>query len=326
MSLDPEGTRWLFVECAEEQRRPCEVMRYDLDSSRLYRYALPAGYRYDVATYSPTGNFILVSRQPLADGSTAALRAGAAASEILVMHADGSGLQVLPLRPGIKLAAFMSRDESQVAYWRANRMHPENHRIPFSDMEIWEYRCGARSDERFAPKAIGMFGGGPIQYLSGQEILFHTYGGSPRFEDANFEKKYASSEIYRIRRDEVGALVPVVIAGFITTTLPSVDKSGNLYAWGALATNRNLGLIRTTPDGSSTIWHLSAQPSEMIVSASGDDVAIVYLDRQEKRGSAETTGLARFSPSSSVMHPVSIPPLKSATEIPVVPGAAWCLQ
>ncbi|MFY2804286.1 hypothetical protein ACOTDX_31355, partial [Achromobacter dolens] len=39
LSLHPNGVDWLFVECAQDGDNRCDVMRYRLDSGRLYRYA-----------------------------------------------------------------------------------------------------------------------------------------------------------------------------------------------------------------------------------------------------------------------------------------------
>lgn len=150
LSVHPNGVDWLFVECAQDGDNRCDVMRYQLASGRLYRYALPAAYSYIYARYSPKGNFIVMSRRPVYGDTEEDLRRSLNDSEIVLMRQDGRALEVIPTALGNKLWPFMSLDETRIAYWRVARLVPPGNRIRLFDFDIWEFDRRAMVERPFA--------------------------------------------------------------------------------------------------------------------------------------------------------------------------------
>lgn len=197
LSVHPNGVDWLFVECAQSGDNRCDVMRYQLDSGRLYRYALPPAYSYTYARYSPKGNFIVMSRMPVYGDTEDELRRSLHDLQIVLMRADGSAFEVVPVAPGNKLSPFMSPDESRIAFWHSERLVPPGRRVRLLEFDIWEFDRRGMHEQPFA----GIFKfveGGQAQYISDDEILLESFGPSGLF--SRYHEIYAGSAIYRMRR------------------------------------------------------------------------------------------------------------------------------
>src|SRR5438876_257158 len=75
----------------------CYVLRYHLTTKNLQRYALPAGYFYTAANFSPRGHYVLMSRVLKTDREEERVRQAYENAEIVLMKADGTDFKVLPL-------------------------------------------------------------------------------------------------------------------------------------------------------------------------------------------------------------------------------------
>ncbi len=319
LSLHPNGNDWLFVECARDGDNRCDVMRYQRDSGRLYRYGLPQAYSYTYARYSPKGNFIVMSRRPIYGDSEEELRRSLHDMEILLMREDGGALEVIPVGPGNKLWPFMSQDESRVAFWRSERLVPPGRRVRLLEFDIWELDRRTMREQPFA----GIFkfvDGGQAQYISDDEVLFESFGPSRLF--SRYHEIYAGSEIYRMRRRDVAVPTPVVFDGIEHAQMPSMDRAGSLCLWGQTP-RYGLTAIRISGDGRRQAWQEVPLPSEpwfepreLVCDSSGRYIASIYRDHPVRFGGG-TGGLAMLDIATDSWSTVPLPSLWEAEEIPV---------
>lgn len=319
LSLHPNGKDWLFVECAQDGDNRCDVMRYRLDSGRLYRYALPAAYSYTYAHYSPKGNFIVMSRMPVYGETEEDLRRSLHDLQIVLMHADGSAFEVVPVAPGNKLSPFMSPDESRIAFWRSERLVPPGRRVRLLEFDIWEFDRRGMHEQPFA----GIFKfveGGQAQYISDDEILLESFGPSRLF--SRYHEMYAGSEIYRMRRGNDAVPIPVVFDGIAHAQMPSMDRAGSLCLWGQTP-RYGLTAIQISVDGRRQAWQEVPLPSEpwfepreLVCDSSGRYIASIYRDHPVRFGGG-TGGLAMLDIATGTWSTVLLPSSWEAEEIPV---------
>ncbi|MFY3135639.1 hypothetical protein ACOTFF_04125 [Achromobacter xylosoxidans] len=319
LSVHPNGVDWLFVECAQSGDNRCDVMRYQLDSGRLYRYALPQGYSYTYARYSPKGNYIVMSRRPVYGDTEDDLRRSLNDSEIVLMRQDGRALEVIPTAPGNKLWPFMSLDETRIAYWRVARLVPPGKRIRLFDFDIWEFDRRGMAERPFA-SVFHFVDGGQAQYISDDEILFESYGPIDHFSD--YHRRYDGNEIYRMRREAGKVPTPDVFDGIEHIRMPSMDRAGSLYLWGQTP-SYGLTVIRIAADGQRSGWLQegasgpSFEPRQLVCDPNGRYVAAIYRDHPILFGGG-AGGLAMLDVVASKWSTVPLPTLAEAEEIPVV--------
>lgn len=320
LSLHPNGVDWLFVECAQSGDNRCDVMRYQLDSGRLYRYALPQAYSYTYAHYSPKGNFIVMSRRPVYGDTEEDLRRSLHDLQIVLMHEDGSALEVVPVAPGNKLSPFMSPDESRIAFWRSERLVPPGRRVRLLECDIWEFDRRDMHEQPFA----GIFkfvDGGQAQYISDDEILLESFGPSRLF--SRYHEIYAGSEIYRMRRGNEVVPTPDVFDGIEHVRMPSMDRAGNLCLWGQTP-RYGLTVIRISLDGRRQAWQEgpsqlgpSFEPREMVCDQAGKYIASIYRDHSVGLGGG-TGGMAMLDIATDTWSTLPLPSAREAEEIPVI--------
>lgn len=318
LSLHPNGNDWLFVECAQDGDNRCDVMRYQLDSGRLYRYALPSAYSYTYARYSPKGNFIVMSRRPVHGESEDALRRSLNDSEIVLMRQDGRELEVIPTAPGNKLWPFMSPDETHIAFWKAALLVPPGKRIRLFDFDIWEFDRHDRTERPFA-SVFHFVDGGQAQYISNDEILFESYGPIDHFSE--YHRRYDGNEIYRMRRGADAVPTPDVFDGIEHIRMPSMDRAGSLYLWGQTP-RYGLTVIRIAADGRRSGWlqeggaEASFDPREVVCDPNGKYIASIYRDHPLRFG-VGSGGLAMLDMAAKKWSAVPLPPWAQAEEMPV---------
>lgn len=319
LSVHPNGVDWLFVECAQDGDNRCDVMRYQLDSGRLYRYALPAAYSYTYARYSPKGNFIVMSRRPVHGESEDALRRSLNDSEIVLMRQDGRELEVIPTALGNKLWPFMSLDETRIAFWKVARLVPPGKRIRLFDFDIWEFDRRERAERPFA-NVFHFVDGGQAQYISDDEILFESYGPIDHFSE--YHRRYDGNEIYRMRRGDDEVPTPVVFDGIEHIRMPSMDRAGSLYLWGQTP-RYGLTVIRIAADGERSGWlqeggaEASFDPREVVCDPNGKYIASIYRDHPLRFGGG-SGGLAMLDMAAKKWSTLPLPPWAQAEEIPVI--------
>lgn len=318
LSVHPEGNDWLFVECARTGDNRCDVMRYQWKTGKLYRYGLPTGYTYPYAHYSPQGNYIVMSRRRISGHSDDEQRRSLDAMQILLMRSDGGGLEVLPLARGNKLSPFMSRDESRIAFWRTGRILPPGQRLGLLDFDIWEFDRAHATERPFA----GIFkfvSGGQAQYLSGDEILFRTFG--PAGHLWSYEPLYGGSRIHRMRRGDTRLPEPHVFSGIKYAEMPTMDRAGNLYLWGQTP-RYGLSVIRIEPGGQRRAWQPGVRfvPQELICDPAGTYLATIYWD-QPMDVTNRPGGLAMLDIATDTWTAIALPLWRDAETIPVSTSA-----
>jgi len=251
ISVHPNGEELLFVECSREldPTGGCYVLRYHLTTKHLDRYALPAGYFYKTASFSPRGKYVVMSRVPKHDTSEENVRQAHEQSEIVVMRADGSGLRVLPLTTGNKVAPILSQDEMRVAYWRST-LRPPGSKTFSSNFDVWEVMLETGQDKLFAGP-FSFFERARLQYLSQDEVLVGAYGPKEHAQSMHeYQKKYSHSEMYRIRRN-MTTLPEPILTEVEHASFPSIDNAGNLYFTGA---RPGISLFRKPVQGAIQQW------------------------------------------------------------------------
>ncbi|MCH1998142.1 hypothetical protein L7Q78_35645, partial [Achromobacter xylosoxidans] len=317
-SVHPNGVDWLFVECAQSGDNRCDVMRYQLDSGRLYRYALPPAYSYTYARYSPKGNFIVMLRRPVYGQTEENLRRSLNDSEIVLMRPDGRALEVIPTALGNKLWPFMSLDETRIAYWRVARLVPPGKRIRLFDFDIWEFDRRGMAERPFA-SVFHFVDGGQAQYISDDEILFESYGPIDHFSE--YHRRYDGNEIYRVRREADKVPTPDVFDGMEHIRMPSMDRAGSLYLWGQTP-GYGLTVIRIAADGQRSGWLQegavgpSFEPRQLVCDPNGRYVAAIYRDHPIRFG-AGAGGLAMLDIVANKWSAVPLPQRQEAEEISV---------
>ncbi|MBR8655228.1 hypothetical protein KDH83_18145 [Achromobacter sp. Marseille-Q0513] len=320
LSVHQNGKDWIFVECPEHKNGHCDIMRFNLESRTLFRYALPQEYSYPYAHYSAEGGKIVLNRIPVHDGTEIQRQLSLTKSQILTMQDDGTDLEVIPVTPGVNLAPAISPDGSHIAFWKSEKILPKNNQLILMKLDIWEYGISSKSEKLFYKKNQAFITGGRIQYINNSEIIFPSYGPDARFEsNMAYREKYGGSEVFRTIRNQESILEPVVYQNIYDSNLPSADKKGNTFIWGNMKNDRSLGVVRITPDGFYTIWRTRTAftPLEMVVDPNGNYVAAIYRDTQTYPNS-RSGGFAKLDIHTGIWSWISIPNWNAAEVLPVL--------
>lgn len=232
LSLHPKSKEILFIECDKSLATRCGVFRYHLETKHLQRYALPQGYVYQSANFSPQGTYIVINRIPLWMESEERIRSAYEHAEIMVMKTDGSDLRILPLTRGPKTGPIMSNSEDKIAYWRYKLRKPGSKTLGAS-FDLWEVDLKKGEDQLFAG-SFQFFEVSQMQYmLTGNEILLGAYGpstdGKSKVDIWNYSDKYKNSAIYQLTRGQRILSDPLFSAKMMGAKMPTMDSIGNIY-------------------------------------------------------------------------------------------------
>ncbi len=324
LSVHPGGEELLFVECSREMdpAGDCYVLRYHLATKNLQRYALPAGFFYTTASFSPRGNYVLMSRVPKTgrNEEEEKVRQAYGNTEIVLMKTDGTEFKVLPLEKGVKVAPIMSQDEMRVAYWRAT-LRPPGSKSFSSKFDVWEVNLKTGQDNLYAGP-FAFFERQRLQYLSQDEMLVGAYGPKEYAQSMTaYDKKYNNSHVYRIQRG-MTTLPEPILTEVAWANLPSFDKAGNIYFKGA---RPGISLFRKTVQGEIEQWKWPDRyfPGEsgggwydLGPAPNGSYIAFVY----EFKGTSARDGkrgVGLLMTQTSEWRVLNIPPLQSSTQIAV---------
>lgn len=321
ISIHPNSEDWLFTECSRElnPEGDCYVLRYNLTTKRLQRYALPDGYLYGYASFSPQGHYIVMSRTPKNDGSEEKIRQSLENAEIVMMRSDGTNFSVLPIVKGRKLAPFMSKDETKIAYWRPGVLRPPSSKSMSADFDVCEYDLKSQSDFLFAGP-YHFFGGGNAQYTSEDEILLSAYGpGKYAQSMSEYQKKYNGSEVYKLKRKSTNLPIPS-FTEVEHARNPSVDKVGNVYLTGQ-PPSLGSSFSRISPSGEIYYWqepvNLALSGFRHILAAqNGHYIAFIYVSEGTQYRD-QKSAFGRLDTGNSQWTPVAIPALQTSTLLPV---------
>lgn len=317
LSVHPNGRDWLFVECARPDDG-CQVMRYNLESGKLIRFALPGGYSYSYAHYSPRGTYIVLSRSPIYGTSEEEARRAIKASQILMMRSDGTGLQILPVAAGANLSPSVSQDDMRIAFWRSDRLAPPGKKLSLLDLNIWEYDLGSKSEKLFTGEKPNFLTGGDLLYLNQDELLVQSYGPVSRLRSPGYSNRYAGSEVFRLKRGQTGDPAPVMFPNTVNANMPSVDRQGSTFLWAGTEKDRSQGVMRITPDKSQTVWRMRAAfyPKYLMADPNGRYVGVIYWDLPMPRG-GQLSGFAKLDLETNKWADVQIPAMEQAEVLPV---------
>ncbi|MET3133959.1 hypothetical protein AAKU55_004252 [Oxalobacteraceae bacterium GrIS 1.11] len=314
-SIHPNGEEWLFTECSTElnSEGDCYVFNYNIISNKLQRYALPEGYLYGYANFSPKGNYILMSRAPKHDRSEVQITRSVEDSEIVMMRSDGTDFTVLPLKKGSKLAPFMSKDETKIAYWRSGIFREAGSKSISADFDVCEYDLNEKKDHLFAGP-YHFFSGGNSQYISEGEILLGSYGPAKYGQSmGEYLKRHNGSEIYIIQRKSADLPTPSLIE-VENARNPSIDEVGNIYLTGQKLPKFGSSFFKKSLDGEISLWQEPVNLTalrQVNVAPNGQYMAFIYAaDGTNFRDQKSAFGRLNFENSQWV--PVSIPALRDS--------------
>ncbi|CUJ95777.1 Uncharacterised protein [Achromobacter sp. 2789STDY5608615] len=314
LSVHPSGDDWLFVECSGPGGERCDVMRYQRSSGKLFRYGLPEGYLYTHAHYSPHGHYVVMSRRPVYGDSEADARRSVDDSQIALMRSDGSAFDILLLARGIKLSPFMSQDETRIAFWRSGRLLPPGRRLRLLDFDVWEFDRRSAAERPFGG-TFAFVAGGQAQYLSDDEILFHSFG--PGDFLSTYMNRYQGSQIYRMRRGVQEVPTPEVFPGIRNARIASMDDAGNQYLWGQTPES-GLAVIRVSAQGARVGWQqaLSFHPRELVCDPHGGYVVALHSD-QPFDPADRLAGISLLNIATGTWSPIPLPAWEDAEIMPV---------
>jgi len=319
LSVHPNGQELLFAECSREldPTGGCYVLRYHLTTKNLQRYALPDGYFYTTASFSPRGSYVLMSRVPQTDGNEEnqeKVRQTYENAEIVLMKTDGTGFKVLQLAKGDKVAPIMSQDEMRVAYWRAT-LRPPGSKTFSSNFDVWEVNLNTGQDNLFAGP-FSFFERSNLQYLSQDEMLVGAYGPKAYARSIfEYDKKYNHSQVYRIQRGAPTLPAPV-LTEIEYASYPSINRAGNIYFHG---TRPGISLFKKSLEGTIEQWvkpHDIGPIFSLVAAPDGSYIAFTYVIKGTHPREAKK-GIGLLSTRTSEWNRVSIPPLQSSTPIAV---------
>jgi hypothetical protein len=230
-----------------------------------------------------------------------------------MMRSDGSSLQVVPVSGGVNLSPFMSQDETRIAFWRSDRLVPPGKKVSLLDLNIVEYDLGSKSEKLFTGKKFNFLTGGYLQYLNKDELLVQSYGPASRLRTSGYSKRYAGSEVFRLKRGQIDAPTPVTFPNTINANLPSVDSKGNIFLWAGTEKDASQGVMRIAPDRSKTIWRMRSvfYTKYLTADPNGRYVGVIYWDLPMPRG-GQLSGFAKLDLETNAWADVLVPQMDKA--------------
>jgi len=321
ISVHPNGEELLFVECSRalEPAGGCYVLRYHLTRKSLQRYVLPEQYFYTSASFSPQGNYVVMSRVPRHDSDQESVQHAYDKTEIALMKSDGTEFGILQLAKGPKVGPNISLDGRRVAYWRAALRKPAS-RTFSNNFDVWEMNLSTGEDRLFAGPFLFYERDG-LQYLSQDEMVVGAYGPVAFLRQhaqsmTTYDKKYNRSGVYRFSRG--AALLPEPICTEVEgAKIPSIDKDGNVYFYGQ---RPGISLFKRSMDGHIKQW-VKPQDiggiSSMVASSDGLSILFTYHVRGTQPREAKE-GMGMLDTSASGWKAIDIPSLERSDTIPVM--------
>ena len=277
LSIHPDGNRWLITECiAQRASKVCGVFLFDFRSGRYQRYALPPGYIYMHARFSPSGNVIVAERNPLPGKSTATEKLLVLSqTEFIRMNIDGTGFQILPVPKGTLIYPVMSPDETKIAYWSATYALTSIG-MPRSQ-EVREFDLETKADRLFAGPFNFWFGGN-LEYRNNDEIAVQAFSPGARAKKTEGDRKQYAMEVVQIRRNATDLPEPLVAQPFMYAAAMS-DQGQQLHYMLQL-NSREFAVVKKTAQGDGEVWKSpplpEGGPAVVAVPPDGRYAAFIY--------------------------------------------------
>jgi len=348
LSFNKDGSELMFNECfdarlinkdAKDGEKECGVFRLNLDNHNLRHYEFPERdkYYYSNASFSPSGNYVVLNRIPKFkfdkklsyEENENATRQRYEQIEIAFMKSDGTDFKVIKTSEGLKAGTIMSNDETKIAYVTAKLRKPGSKTLA-AHFDILEIDLKNKTNKLFAGP-YQFYETGQMQYLEGdKEILMHAWG--PLNEDArggvdthDYNKKHSNSSIFKISRGAEGLLEPMVFEGFINVSDPFIAKSKSIYFYGQ-EIKTGLRLMKKDINNNILTWR---PPSEMAginrIFPTPDEkkVFILYIFQSGSgwiRQDVTKNGIAFLDTINSTWHKLSVPEVNSSKPISVISG------
>lgn len=318
ISIHPNSEEWLFTECSRElnPEGDCHLLRYNINSKQLQRYILPEGYLYGYASFSPQGNYIVISRSPKHDGSEEMIQQSFENGEIVMMRSDGTDFRVLPIPRGRNLAPIMSKEETKIAYWKISSLRTPGGGRGWGDFDMREYNLKTRQDSLFAGP-FHFVSGGNSQYVSENEIMINSYGPRKYAQSMSaYHEKYNSSEVYILNRGAVDMPSPSFIEVKYAVNSSS-DGAGNIYLDG-LHPNGGMALLMVSSSGDITSWQrpILGALRYVIGAPNGQYISFIY-SAEGTRWAEKKSAMGMLDTAHSKWLPVNIPPLRLSKQLVV---------
>ncbi len=259
LSIHPDGNRWLITECMEKDgARSCFPFLYDFRTGRYQRYALPPGYFYMNARFSPSGNVIVAERNPVpVDFSANEKRQLMSETEVIRMNIDGADFQVLPVPKGFLTYPVMSPDETKVAYWSAVTAPNEKELRQIPMTELHEFDLTTKVDRLFAGPFQFQLSGN-LQYRTNDEIAVQMFGASARPPKILNGEKLHLVEVVSIKRNSTTLPEPLTARAAIYTSA-ILDKKQRVHIL-MQEKSRAFMMIKIDAQGETYLWKSPPYP------------------------------------------------------------------
>jgi hypothetical protein len=288
---------------------------------------LPEGYLYSSPSFSPKGNFILLTRIPQFQNYDEKKKEypiieqqkSYSQAQILMLDANGMNLRILPIPLGRMFAPIMSPDEDKILYTVFISPPREGHATDWSKSEFVEFDLKTSANTLFA----GPFGfGSPqaIQYINEDKILISSFG----FWDVDifkYHEKYNDSRIMELARNSKERPSPEFIDVTNGVHDASIDKNNNYYLLGSQYTKTGNNIFKISPDGEKTPYPI---PPSLLknqlhsVSVTRDGKKIFFLYHADGTAIGDwKTAIGQFDIESSQWSTVAIPNMESSTPLVV---------
>lgn len=321
ISVHPNNEEWLFTECSNEINKEgeCYVLKFNTKTKQFIRYGLPENYLYSYASFSPKGNYIIMSRSPKHDGTEEKMRQSFDNGQIAIMRADGTDFKVIPIPNGHNLSPIMSPDETKITYWRSSSQRPPGSKSRLVDFDMREYDLITKQDALFAGP-FHFFEAGNSQYISEDEILISSYGPRKYAQSmGEYQNKFNGSQVYKLKRGAVDVPDPSLV-DVEHARSPSIDRAGNIYLDGQRMPRPGSALFRKSLSGEVSLWTLPYLGPHGIrhltVSPNGEYMLFVYVaegaDFYDKKNA-----IGQLNTLTGEWLPVNLPPVRSSMLITV---------
>lgn len=322
LAVHPDGKELIFIEYqggADTKNYRSDIFEYNIETKSYKRFELPEGYLYSSPSFSPKGNYILLTRVPIFKNYDAKLRAfpeneqikAFSQTQILMLGVRGNSLKILPIPMGRLDHPIMSPDEDKILYALITPSPKERFVGDWSQNEFWEFDLKTSRNYLFAGP-FGFISAYPHQYINDNEILISSMG-YPDLDVFKYNKEYNSSKIMELSRSSTSRPFPKYKEVTEGISDASIDKYDNYYLVGYQYTQTGNNIFKVTLEGGKIVYPIpenlrQSQLHNVIVTRDGKKIFFLYhaagFQIQEWK-----TAIGQFDIENSQWSTVAIPTL-----------------